>query len=126
MLRLINEQRELAGLKTVRYDSMLLPIAQIRSTDMATRNYFSHLTPDGTDVYNIIEKMGYHFDWCSEIIARNNYPDDQTVSVAIKAFMDSRGHKAQIVFAPYTRAAVAEATSDTGVRYYVVIFATEK
>jgi uncharacterized protein YkwD len=44
-----NKYREYRGLSTLNYDPALAAIAQSHSTDMATRNYFSHETPEGVD-----------------------------------------------------------------------------
>jgi uncharacterized protein YkwD len=103
-----------------------LPIAIERSADMANRGYFSHTTPEGTDVHAIFDRLGLKFDWCGEILARNNYPDAETVGVAVESFMESQGHRTNILYAPYVRTAIAEARSENGLRYYAVIFATDK
>jgi uncharacterized protein YkwD len=125
MFNAVNQQRAAAGLGQLVYEPSLLPIARARSNDMATRNYFSHTTPEGGTVQDLVKEAGLHFGWSSEILARNNYPDDQSVSVAISAFMKSDSHRAHILYAPYTRAASGEVRAPNGIRYYTVMLATD-
>src|SRR5262245_29106292 len=51
MVKLLNADRTSAGLVPVQVDSRLMAIARARSTDMATKHYFSHTQPDGRNVF---------------------------------------------------------------------------
>lgn len=125
MFDALNEHRVAAGLPALRFDPALLPIARARSDDMATRNYFSHTTPEGGTVQDLVYAAGLSYTWVNEILARNNYPDDQTLGVAVNAFMNSSAHRAHVLHPVYYRAAVGEARSATGMKYYTVMLASD-
>lgn len=125
MFDALNERRVAAGLPALRFDPALLPIARARSGDMATRNYFSHTTPEGGTVQDLVYAAGLSYTWVNEILARNNYPEDQTLGVAVNAFMNSPAHRAHVLHPVYYRAAVGEARSTTGMKYYTVMLASD-
>ena len=60
--------------------------------------------------------------WAGENLARNNYPDDQSVAVAIRDLMASQGHRDIILGPNYTHLAVAAVNDGTGMWYYTMIF----
>ncbi len=55
----INEQRRTNGLSALQWDSDLAAIALSHSQDMAARNYFDHVSPDGKDFKARYEEYGY-------------------------------------------------------------------
>lgn len=124
MLAGINAKRVAAGLPELRFDAALMPVAHARSDDMATRGYFSHTTPEGATVEDVARAAGVNYPVVSEILARNNYPVDQSVEVSINAFMNSPNHRAHIESPVYNVAAVAEAIATNGMRYYTVVLAS--
>src|SRR5450756_1892753 len=62
LLTLTNQARASAGLRTLRWDSVLAGIARSRSKDMATRDYFSHSIPGGGSVFDVMSQKGYCFN----------------------------------------------------------------
>jgi len=63
-----------------------------------------------------------HFNVAGETIARNNYPDSETASVAIQGFMSSPSHRANILSSSYNAMGVGMAEDQAGMKYYAVIF----
>lgn len=124
MLEAINSQRIAAGLAALRFEPALMPVARARSSDMATRNYFSHTTPEGGSVQDLVRAAGLRYTWVNEILARNNYPDEQSVSVSVTAFMNSHNHRGHILSPVYARAAVGEARTPEGMKYFTVMLAS--
>ncbi len=57
---LVNETRVRAGIKPLRYNILLEQSAQHYSDDMADRNYFSHVSPEGQTLRDRIEQSGYY------------------------------------------------------------------
>lgn len=55
----VNRERTKAGLKALSYDEALEAIALKHSKDMITRNYFSHVTPEGKTVGDRYRAAGY-------------------------------------------------------------------
>lgn len=97
MVSALNVDRTAAGLVPVRIDPRLMAIARARSADMVENAYFSHVQPDGRNVFDILTAQ--HISWSNagEIIAANSYPMDVTVSTANRQWMNSAGHHAIIV-----------------------------
>ncbi|OFW68709.1 MAG: hypothetical protein A2V52_01135 [Actinobacteria bacterium RBG_19FT_COMBO_54_7] len=56
----INDQRKINGLNSLQWDSDLASIALSHSKDMAVRNYFDHVSPDGKDFQARYQQYGYH------------------------------------------------------------------
>jgi uncharacterized protein YkwD len=123
LLKAINDQRAAAGLAPVQLSSSLTDLARSRSSDMAVRNYFSHTTPEGTNFLSMLGSRGIPYKFAGEILARNNYPDNQAAATAMSSYLNSTPHKAIIMDPRYTLVGVgyAKSSSDT-MHYFTVIF----
>ena len=55
---LINDYRVSCGLNAIAYEPTLTYIAKLRSEDLMNRNYFSHYTPEGTTVFDLMRANG--------------------------------------------------------------------
>lgn len=119
---LLNRARQEAGLAPLQYDATLSQIAQLRSDDMAKRNYFSHTSPEGTTVFDMLGQWGVPWSYAGETIQRNNYPLAETAAEAARSLLASPAHRAVILDARFTRFGVAEKVSADGIHYYTVIF----
>ena len=123
LLRSINEQRAAAGLSQVQLDAQLIEIARSRSGDMASRNYFSHTTPEGTNFLGMLNGSNYQFRFAGEILARNNYPEAEAASVAMTSYLNSPPHRAIIMDGRYNFVGIGYArSSKDGMHYFAVIF----
>ncbi len=118
----INNERANAGEPALAADGCVTYVALLRSNDMATRNYFSHTSPDGTGAFDLLDAYGVAHGWAGENLARNNYPDDQSVAVAIRDLMASQGHRDNILSTNYTALGVAAVNDGAGMWYYTMIF----
>ncbi len=92
VVRLTNAERADAGCGALRNDERLRTAARGHSTDMAERNYFDHNSPDGTTPWDRMRRAGYNSP-AAENIARG-YPTPQAV---VEGWMNSKGHRANIV-----------------------------
>ena len=98
LVQLTNNARAAAGLKALKVDSALTSMARWRSKDMADRDYFSHsIPPDGKKVFDYLKASGYCYDATGENIGTNNFPDDIATQTIQQGFMDSSGHRANIL-----------------------------
>jgi len=123
LLKAINDQRAAAGIAPVKLSSALTELARSRSSDMATRNYFSHTTPEGTNFLSMLGSRSIPYKFAGEILARNNYPDDQAAPTAISSYLNSAPHKAIIMDPRYTLVGVGYAkSSSNAMQYFTVIF----
>jgi uncharacterized protein YkwD len=118
----LNAERANAGLPALAVDADLVTIARIRSSDMAARNYFSHTSPEGQTAFTLLDQWGITYSWAGENLARNNYPLDQTVAVAVHDLMASPPHRANMLNPNYTRVGVGYAEDGSGMRYYTIVF----
>ena len=122
LLNAINNERSANSLPTVQINSGLTDLARYRSNDMASRNYFAHVTPDGNDFLGMLSDRGIAYKYAGEILARNNYPADQAASVAMQSYLNSAPHKAIIMDGRYSQVGIGYSLGAEGMHYYAVIF----
>jgi uncharacterized protein YkwD len=117
-----NVQRANNGVAPLVIDAQLVNVARQRSQTMASTNCFSH-TACGPTAFDLLGGIGYFYQIAGENIARNNYPDADSVQVAMTGFMNSPGHRANILESRYTKVGVGVAFGANGMKYFTVIFA---
>jgi uncharacterized protein YkwD len=93
VVTLVNQERAKAGCKPLTVDSRLVTAARGHSQDMANRNYFDHNTPEGVTPWTRITNAGYHFSTAAENIAAGQ----TTPAQVMNAWMNSAGHRANIL-----------------------------
>lgn len=118
----INSERSANGMFNLGVDGCAVHVAQIRSNDMASLGYFSHTSPSGQTTFSLLDANGVPHGWAGENLARNNYPDGETVAVAIRDLMASSGHRANILSGNYTTMGVAVAFDGAGMKYFTMVF----
>ena len=118
----INNERVQEGLPALAAHGCVVYVAQLRSDDMASRGYFAHSSPEGETAFSLMDSYGVPYGWAGENLARNNYPDGETVGVAIRDLMASDGHRANILSGNYTQLGVGMAIDAEGLRYFTMIF----
>jgi uncharacterized protein YkwD len=101
MLQLVNYERSAHGLKPLAADTALRIVARRHSTDMFSRAYFSHNTPEGDDPFDRIRAAGIRF-----MTAGENLALAQTLNLAHNSLMDSPGHRANILQAKFGRVGI--------------------
>ena len=79
--------------------------AQEKANDMARKGYFAHTSPDGTTPWYWFEKAGYQFLYAGENLAVN-FSDSSDVD---RAWMNSPGHRANILNNKFTEIGIATA-----------------
>jgi uncharacterized protein YkwD len=97
LIALTNRSRASAGLSALKVDSALTSIARWRSKDMIDRDYFSHDIPGAGQVFGKLDSTGYCYKVAGENIGWNTYPDDQATAAIQQMFIDSPGHRANIL-----------------------------
>jgi hypothetical protein len=75
----------------------LTAAAQTKANDMAQRNYWSHVTPDGKQPWSFVRQAGYQFQAAGENLAYGFGTSDQVVT----AWMNSAEHRANLLNANY-------------------------
>jgi uncharacterized protein YkwD len=123
MFALHNQARAAAGLPPLQINATLVAVADERAVDMATNNYFSHTSPSGETAFSLLEDYGFGYSAAGENIARNNYPESEAASVSFQGFMNSPGHRANILEDNYTHVGISYRVAADGMRYFAVVFA---
>jgi uncharacterized protein YkwD len=105
VVALVNLERAKVGCAALTADPRLVDAARAHSADMANRNYFAHDTPEGVGVGTRVTEAGYRWSAVGENIAKGQ-PDAAAV---MKAWMNSPGHKANILNCRYRQIGVGPA-----------------
>lgn len=97
MLGYINADRQANGLKPLLLNQELCEGAYLKSKDMAVNNYFSHTSPTYGSPFEMMKSLGISYSAAGENIAINS-----TVRGAHDAFMNSSGHRANVLNPNFT------------------------
>ncbi len=114
LFQLMNGARVNNGRKAVQQHSTLVSLARWRSKDQVDRNYFDHtILGTGQQVYHWYDLNGLNYSWGGENIGWNNGYSDADSPVAIhQGFMDSPGHRANILEPSFTHGGVGAYAKD--------------
>ena len=96
LLKLINKQRVQNGLSELKFDPELQKVAKIKAQDLVDKNYFSHNSPTYGSPFDMMKSFGITYKAAGENIAGN-----PTLDGAVNAWMNSEGHKANILSNAY-------------------------
>ncbi len=102
VVRLVNEVRSQNGLKPLTEDWELSRVARYKSQDMHDKGYFSHTSPTYGTPFQMMKSFGLTYRTAGENIAYG-YATPQKV---MEGWMNSSGHRANILNASYTRIGV--------------------
>ena len=97
--RLVNEQRAKNGLSPLTLNWELSRVARYKSEDMARNRYFSHTSPTYGTPFEMIRSFGLSYRSAGENIAYGQ----RTPAAVMDAWMNSSGHRANILNASYTQ-----------------------
>ena len=107
VVRLVNAERAKYGLKPLTENWELSRVARYKSQDMADRHYFSHTSPTYGSPYQMMRDFGITFRTAGENIAYGQ----RTPQAVVTAWMNSSGHRANILNASYTQIGVGYVAS---------------
>lgn len=93
MIDLTNQRRAENGCPPLAANDRLHAAALGHSVDMATQDYFSHTSRDGSSMSDRIDRQGYAWRRLAENIAAG-YPSPEAV---VEGWMNSSGHRANIL-----------------------------
>ncbi|MFA1818802.1 CAP domain-containing protein [Virgibacillus oceani] len=102
VIDLVNQEREKAGLSALKYDWELARVAKYKSQDMKDQNYFSHDSPVYGSPFTMMQDFGINYTTAGENIARGQGSAEQVVN----AWMNSSGHRANIMSSDFTHIGV--------------------
>lgn len=114
---LINSKRTAAGLSLLKIDSEVQNVARVKAQDMVKNNYFSHTSPTYGSPFDMMKSFGITYKAAGENIAGNS-----SNTGAVNAWMNSEGHRANILSNNYNYTGIGVVSSPKYGKIYVQMF----
>lgn len=114
---LINSQRTQNGLSALKLDTETLRVARIKAQDMVDNNYFSHNSPTYGTPFQMLNSFKISYKTAGENIAGNS-----SNSAAVTAWMNSSGHKANILNSSFNYTGIGVVKGSKYGKIYVQLF----
>jgi len=118
VIRLVNVQRAKAGLQPLTQNWQLSRVARYKSQDMIDRGYFAHNSPTYGSPFRMMESFGIRYSAAGENIAMGQ----QSPSQVMNAWMNSPGHRNNIMSPSFTQIGVGLAKDKYGRMYWTQMF----
>ncbi|MGD9568395.1 MAG: CAP domain-containing protein [Sedimentibacter sp.] len=119
VVELVNVERTKAGLPALKLDTAMSDIARMKSKDMADNNYFAHQSPTYGSAGDMLTKFGIRWSAWGENLASGQ----RTPEAVVTAWMNSSGHRANIMSTNFSRIGVGYVTNANGTPYWTQMFA---
>ncbi len=117
LLKLINEQRAAYGLQDLKFDEELQKVAKTKAEDLVNNNYFSHNSPTYGSPFDMMKSFGISYKAAGENIAGNS-----TLKGAVEAWMNSQGHRENILSNAYNYTGIGIVSSPVYGKILVQMF----
>ena len=114
---LINAKRVANGLSLLKIDDEVQNVARIKAQDMVDSNYFSHTSPIYGSPFDMLKNFGISYKTAGENIAGNS-----SNSGAVNAWMNSEGHRANILNSSFNYTGIGVVKSPKYGKIYVQMF----
>jgi len=102
VVKLVNAERAKVGLSALQEDWELSRVAKYKSQDMHDKNYFDHTSPTYGTPFTMMKNFGIAYKSAGENIAKGQRSAQEVVT----AWMNSKGHRANILNKSYTHIGV--------------------
>lgn len=102
-----NQQRSASGKASLTLNAQLNQAAQAKANDMASRDYWSHNTPEGNEPWIFIDQAGYTYTQAGENLAYGFATSNDTVA----GWMNSPTHRANMLDGAYQEVGFGYANS---------------
>ena len=114
---LINQERIKNGLQALKIDDEVQKVARIKAQDMVDSNYFSHNSPTYGSPFDMLKSFRISYTTAAENIAGNS-----SNSGAVNLWMNSSGHKANILNSSYNYTGIGVVSSSKYGKVFVQMF----
>jgi uncharacterized YkwD family protein len=115
---LVNKERATVGLPALKVNSKLAGVAEKKAEDLRDKGYFSHTSPTYGSPFDMMKQFGISYSSAGENIAKGQ----KTPSSVMNGWMNSQGHKDNILNSSYTEIGVGYVTDSNGGTYWVQMF----
>ncbi|WP_145331680.1 CAP domain-containing protein [Paenibacillus xylanexedens] len=102
VVKLVNAERAKAGLGALASDALLDKVAMAKVKDMSNNNYFDHQSPTYGSPFDMMKQFGVTYSYAGENIAKGQ----KTPQEVVTAWMNSAGHRANILSKNFTQIGV--------------------
>jgi uncharacterized protein YkwD len=108
VLQRTNQVRQERGLRPLQWDALAYKAALGHARDMLERNFFAHQNPEGLGAAERMRAAGVLEVMVGENLARfEGYPDPEIPQRALVGWMNSPGHRANLLKPEFTHLGVA-------------------
>ncbi|MFA5527669.1 MAG: SafA/ExsA family spore coat assembly protein [Peptostreptococcales bacterium] len=118
VIRLVNVERSKNGLKPLSENWELSRVARYKSEDMMSKGYFSHTSPTYGSPFDMMRNFGIRYQTAGENIAYGQ----KSAAQVMEGWMNSSGHRANILNANFTQIGVGYAVKSNGTPYWTQMF----
>lgn len=118
VVALTNAERTRAGLRPLAVDALLTNAAQAHSADMVARAFYSHTSPDGSEPWHRAAAAGS----TRRTIGENIACGQRSAAEVVQGWMDSPGHRANILKPAFTHIGVGFAGGGSAGTYWTQLF----
>lgn len=117
VFNLINQQRANNGLSALKIDNEVQRVSRIKAQDLVDNNYFAHESPVYGTPFNMLKNFGITYKSAGENLAGNS-----NNNAAVTAWMNSSGHRANILNSSYNYTGIGVVSSPKYGKIYVQMF----
>ena len=117
VFNLINTQRTNNGLPALKISNEVQKVARVKAQDMVDKNYFSHTSPTYGSPFDMLKSFKVSYNSAGENIAGNS-----SNSGAVNAWMNSPGHKANILNSSFNYTGIGVVSSPRYGKIFVQMF----
>lgn len=118
VIRLVNNERERMGISPLRENSDLSRVARIKSEDFINNNYFTHNSPIYGTPFEMLNNFKIPFTAAAENIASGQ----KTPTEVMQTWMNSPGHRSNILNETFNQIGVGVARDNSGTLYWTQLF----
>lgn len=118
VLTLVNQERAKYGLNKLTLSNEMTHVATLKAQDMRDKNYFSHNSPTYGSPFEMLQKFGVKYTYAGENIAGGQSTPQQVMN----DWLNSSGHRANILNKNYTELGVGYVKGGQYGTYWVQLF----
>ena len=108
VVNLTNQKRAQAGLSALSLNQTLSNAAYVKGADMINKDYWAHVSPDGTQPWTFFKNAGYKYKFAGENLAR----DFSNATDAVNAWMNSPTHRDNLLNPKYKEIGIGVVEGD--------------
>lgn len=118
VLKIVNQERSKVGLKALTLSAELTDVATVKAQDMADNGYFDHTSPNYGSPFEMMRHFGIQYRSAGENIAAGQ----KTAQEVMNSWMNSSGHRANILNSDYEQIGIGYVTGGQYGTYWVQMF----